>query len=223
MPLLSRILLLVAATSSSFLAYGQADSMFDVQTAIGARYEKSKDFKSQDASSRIAEIDLRAHVHLGSWPVSLGYYFKMPVADLGSDDVGVKEAFFFRNGVDLEVWWDTPSLPVIPYASIGYTFYGLTTVKANSELKGTSGKNYFELPAGDISMRYTMTGTALDMGARYALTGKYIYFGLSFISEEKHLESFLFNKTDQKVLFKDLVEGTPTFARKYLIGLHWDI
>lgn len=208
--------------SFSSILFGN-EAMYDFETSLGYRVEEGTSFRSELATSRILELDLRPHVRLGSWPLALGYYFKMPIADAGSDKIGVKKGFFFRNGIDLQTWYDSPVLPFIPYASFGYTFYGYTEISARSTVKGQKGDDSFELPAGNIEMSYTMKGTALDLGGRIRMnSGSQLYFGISYTNEKRQLASFTFNRTDQKSLLEDAINNSKSFSRKVLVGMHWD-
>ena len=195
-----------------------------VEASAGYRQEKTVDFEQENATFRLLQLSVHLVAKMRDYPVSLAYFFKAPIADLGSDDIGITEGFSFSNGIAAR-YWLTDLLPEYePYLSVGYEFYGLSSLKAKSRVTGedASGQEV-KLPETDIEMRTKSTGFHFDLGARYPIkeSGS-IIFGLSREIFKKQVELFNFYGIDQKHLVTKSIHNTTYNANKLFCGYRWD-
>lgn len=191
--------------------------------SAGYRQETVRDFERAPARLQLLQAALHLLAQSKDYPLSLGYLFKAPIADLGSDDIGIQEGLSYANGLEFRYRFDL-FLPVFePYLSLAYIFYGSSKLKAKSRLAGrNSNGELVRVPEADISMRTRDSGYHFDLGVKYKTTNNSAFiFGISREIMRKKLEFFTLNGIDQSYLVDDIIRNTIYTASKVFCGYQW--
>ena len=192
----------------------------DIQPSVGYRMENITNFSNQPRKSRVLEFAVNSQMRLPELPLAVGYHLSFPLADAGSDDIGIEKGLEFNNGLYVQGWH-----PVSPewsvFGQFTYIFYGYTELEATADLEATQRDgSLVRIPDADIFLSYRTNGIAFDLGGQMALDEQMqLLVGFSRRIFMRHLDSFKLTEVDQNHLIESSFDRSIANNNKLFVGL----
>jgi len=196
---------------------------FEIQTGLSYKWSVSRDFSQEKLIAKFLETNFCFCLPLASLPVTAGYFFRLPVANAGTRDFGLKKAIRYDHSLGVNALMPENTWPVRPYLHVSYLFYGYTEMNAFAKLTGTTlSGDIITTPESTIDVNFTTRGFSFGTGIQKVLTGGRIIYGSWVRTLEKvNLKRLDINGIDQKYLGAGTIDGAIENSNSFAFGTIW--